>query len=48
MRKDENGKVSRCRFCDNKYHYQNSCADYKVHKTEHENDEEAHLAEDLD
>ena len=25
----QNGKVTRCRFCDSKYHYQRSCEDYK-------------------
>ena len=25
----QNGKVTRCRFCDSRYHYQRSCEDYK-------------------
>ena len=28
-RKDENGQITRCRFCDSKYHYQSNCGEFK-------------------
>ena len=27
-KKDENGEVSRCRFCESKFHYRSACPEY--------------------
>ena len=44
-RKDDNGEVTRCRFCDSKYHYRGACSDYTKYLKEGGKKNEIHLTE---
>ena len=49
-RKDDKGQVTRCRYCDSKYHYQYNCADYLKMQEGDEGDdtESAYVIEEID
>ena len=44
-RKDDNGEVTRCRFCDSKYHYRGACSDYTKYLKEGGKKNEIHLTD---
>ena len=48
-RKDDKGQVTRCRYCDTKYHYQYNGADYiKVQESDDENSDSESGMEEID
>ena len=42
-RKDEKGEVTRCRFCDSKYHYRGACSEYTKFLKDGGKKDEVHL-----
>ena len=43
-KKDEKGEITRCRFCDSKFHYRSACAEYTKVLQEGGKDNDIHLA----